>query len=269
MTEPGNPYAAPRAKIVAVPPETSPDGPLRLRSEPLVVPAGAGQEWLGESWRVFRKAPGTLIAMVLLYILIGFAMGMLPGVGDLFMSLTFGIWSAGWVLASDRLYRGEELSVASLFAGFRHPRTGRLFVIGLVYLGMMLAVFAATLAIAVALLGVSSLDALAGLDPASLVLPLVLIIFLLVTGLFLVFAWVGYAPVLVSMHDIEVLPACRLSMRAILGNWRAMTVYGLLLTGLGIASVFTLFIGMLVLLPMVFIVSYLSYRQIFLVGEVS
>lgn len=250
-------------------------GADRLRAEPALLPAGAGAEWLGQAWELFKKAPALLIAMLVLYFVIGMAVGMVPVIGELFMSLTLGIWIAGWAITFDKLQRSEQITIGDLFAGFSHPQAGRLFVIGALYLGLFVSLVILTIALAVAAFGIGGFSEFSGFSEfgdmtqagahisANLGIFFVLLL-VVVSGIFLIFGYIAYAPVLVVMHDIPVLDACALSLRALLRNWLPMTVYGLIIVGLCFASVFTLFIGMLVIMPLMIGVGYVSYRQMFL-----
>ncbi len=260
MTDNQHPYPVSPAAAV---------GAGRLRVEPALLPAGAGAEWLGQSWELFKKAPALLIAMLVLYFVIGMAVGMVPVIGELFMSLTLGIWMAGWAITFDKLQRSEQITIGDLFAGFSHPQAGRLFVIGALYLGLFVGLVILTIALAVAAFGISDFSEFGDITQAGAHISANLGIFfvlllVVVSGIFLIFGYIAYAPVLVVMHDIPVLDACALSLRALLRNWLPMTVYGLIIVGLCFASVFTLFIGLLVVMPLMIGVGYVSYRQMFL-----
>ena len=128
MTDQDNPYAAPQASALSRPLAADP-GNARLRAEPAKLAAGRGAEWVSLSWQMFRKAPGVLVAMMLLYFVLAILAGLIPVIGDLFMSLAFGLWMAGWAITMDKLHRGADVSVGDLFAGFSSPRAGSLFMV--------------------------------------------------------------------------------------------------------------------------------------------
>ncbi|MFZ5699368.1 MAG: BPSS1780 family membrane protein [Pseudomonadota bacterium] len=260
-----NPHLYPASPAAAV-------GAGRLRAEPALLPAGAGAQWLGQAWELFKKAPALLIAMLVLYFVIGMAVGMVPVIGELFMSLTLGIWMAGWAITFDKLQRSEPITIGDLFAGFSHPQAGRLFVIGALYLGLFVSLVILTIALVVAAFGIAGFSEFsefgditqAGAHISANLGIFFVLLLVVVSGIFLIFGYIAYAPVLVVMHDVPVLDACALSLRALLRNWLPMTVYGLIIVGLCFASVFTLFIGMLVIMPLMIGAGYVSYRQMFL-----
>lgn len=269
MSEERNPYAAPQARTVAAAAVPAEPGIDVLRAEPLRLPAGAGGDWLAEGWQLFRKNSLILALIGLLYIVVAMASGMVPLIGNLFMQLTFGIWSAGFYLIGQKLRRDEIVTVADLFAGFSHPQAGRLFMIGLVYLGGFLLVMLATGLLAVLLFGLNFLqafmngDGIAGLGALPWI-SLLLLLTVFLVGMFLLLAAMLFAAPLVIFHGMEVLAACSLSLKAVLRNWPAMTVYGLIVIGLAIASIVTLFLAWIVLIPLLALAGYVSYRQIFL-----
>lgn len=268
MSEERNPYAAPQARTVAAAAAPAAPGIDVLRAEPLRLPAGAGGDWLAGGWQLFQKNSLILSLIGLLYIVVAIAAAMVPLIGDIFMQLTFGIWSAAFYLIGQKLVREETVTVADLFAGFSHPQAGRLFAIGLVYIAGFVLVLLATGVLAVLLFGLNMVQAFMGGGFEGLgALPWVSILLLLtvfLVGVFLLLAAVLFAAPLVIFHGMEVLAACGLSLKAVLRNWPAMTVYGLIVVGLAIASIVTLLLAWIVLIPLLALAGYVSYRQIFL-----
>lgn len=240
-----------------------------LRAEPALRPAGNGVRWLEQAWELFLKAPFTLVIMFVLYMVISILAGFIPLLGDVAMALTWGFWGAGFALAADKLQRGGEIMVGELFAGFSHRNARSLFFVGLIYLGLFVAFAVLVVVLAVFAFGAGNLAEYSEVNAfverlaANIGIFLALMVVLL-TGVFLILAYVLYAPLLVVLHDLPVQQACALSLRAILRNWVSMTVCGLVLLGLAIASVITLFLGLLVLFPLMFVTVYTSYRDIFL-----
>lgn len=264
-----NPYAAPQATVVSAAPASAPGGPDILQLDAPALRAGAGANWIGEAWALYRKAWGVLILMMIIYFVLAIVMSLVPLIGDLVMGLAFGIWMAGWGIAFDKLHHDQPISAGDLFAGFAHPNMGRLLGLGLLYMGSMIGIFAVAVVLFLALfLGgdITIMQDMARIGDqitANLVLFFLLMV-LVLTAVFMLFAWIVYAPMLVAFHNMPLFAACNASFRATLRNWLPMTVYGLLIVGLFLASVLTLFLGLLVLFPVMMGVYYVSYRQIFL-----
>lgn len=201
MTDQDNPYAAPQASALSRPLAADP-GNARLRAEPAKLAAGRGAEWVSLSWQMFRKAPGVLVAMMLLYFVLAILAGLIPVIGDLFMSLAFGLWMAGWAITMDKLHRGADVSVGDLFAGFSSPRAGSLFAIGAIYLGLFVVAVVFVAVLAVVLLGVTSFEALSSLDLTGMALSIAFLVTLFLLLVFLLFAYVAYAPMLVALQGV-------------------------------------------------------------------
>ena len=76
-----NPYAAPKAQVadetLAVPGSFTPGGRPR--------PAGNGWTWIADGWRMFMKAPGIWIAVVVVMMAIALAANFIPLVGPIAM----------------------------------------------------------------------------------------------------------------------------------------------------------------------------------------
>lgn len=266
MTEQRNPYEAPRAATVAATPAAGAGDMVRLRAEPLTLPAAAGSAWIGGGWELFKKDPGVLVLLTVVYFAVGMAAQLVPLFGSLFMMLTGQVWIAGLVIASDKLARDEAIGVGDLFAGFSHPRLGRL--IGLSVLGLALGIGMVLVLAVPVIFTVGSALLTSSPDPAAIMSQMTLTgilvtLLLFVVLVFFLIAYLMYAPALLTLHDIGVFDACTLSLRGVLRNWASLTVFGLVIGALMLATIFTLFLGMLVVWPMMMIALYLSYRGIF------
>lgn len=267
MTDIRNPYAAPAGNVIAAEPPPR-VGNTRLRSSPAVVPARAGTRWISEAWALYKKAWGTLLLTMLVYFGVAMVAGLIPVAGDLFMSVAMGCWLFGWALMYRKLAEGEAVAVGDLFAGFTHATRGKILMVGLNYLLMLFAILAVLAVIVVAIVGTHVFQ-LASAEEFNrffqLYLPAFLAaVVLFLAGVFLAYAAIFYAPLLVAFHDMPVGEAMRMSFSGCLRNWRAMTLMSLAIMGLMIASVVTLFIGLIVLVPVLMGIGYVSYRQIFL-----
>lgn len=263
MTEERNPYAAPKVAVLsAAEPAPVAAGELVLLAEPRRCRAGEGADWVAQGWELFRRRWDVLLVMIILLWLLNALVGLVPFVGNLVMALFGPVLNAGLMLALRQVETGGKPTVGILFAGFSSPRLGQLILLGLASLLGMLLLFAAVGVPAVAMFGMGILGGEAP-DPASLGIGLFL---LLVIFAVLLFAWIAliyFALPLVLFHEVNTGDALRMSLTATLRNWASLTLYGLMAIGLAIATVFTLFIGMLVVAPLLMAAYYRSYRAIF------
>lgn len=263
-----NPYAAPSgALVIDTTVFSKEDG---LRSSPAVLPWGAGSNWFGNGWELFKRAPAKLLGITLIYLGALLCFGLIPGFGDIASTLLSGIWVAGWMVIFAKLAANESLPVATLFDGFVVPSRLRLLMLGLVYLAGLIAVIVVCTVLFVSFSGFNPFaeDALTQFSEVFFanVLLFFAVLALSLVGMFVLYAFIAYAPPLMVFHNVRLWDACAMSARGFLANWRALTVFGLLFLFWALVSMITLFIGMLVLLPVITGAFYVSYRQIFVEG---
>lgn len=266
-----NPYAAPAGAVLvegdAFNKETG------LRDAPAILPWGAGSRWFAAGWQLFKRAPGKLVGIALLYVLLIVVMSLVPIAGDIASTLLSGVWVASWMIIFAKVSAGEPLPVATLFDGFVVPARGKLLMLGLIYLGGLFATMVVGMLAFLAIAGFNPVAEDAAAQFASLFATqwplLVFAVLFFFVAVFVIYAFIAYAPPLLVFHDVPLATACTLSARGFLGNWRAMTLFGLLAVLWALLGVLTFFIGFAVLLPVITGAYYVSYRQIFVAGEAA
>lgn len=274
MTEERNPYAAPHSKVVsaAVPVQVDDDA-MTVADTPSARPAGEGSEWVSIGWHLFKRQPAQLVALVLvtgiLYMIGAIALQLIPYVGSIFATVFYILLLSGLTLAVDRLYRGDGVGFDLLFAGFQHPARVQLAVLGVVVAlcSLLVGYVAALLAGAVPFWQASM--GLIDAKPEDLIANGSISMTTLV--LYVAYALALFIPVamatwftgaLVLLNGMQPLAALSYSFRACLRNLAPLTVQSLLMTLLMFATIFTLFIGMLVVIPLFVLSWYISYRRI-------
>lgn len=252
MPEPSiqNAYQIPASRLA---PE-APDAPTLVR-----VPAGNGLTWIGDAWRLFRLEPGLLVGLSLLQWVISTGMGSVPFLGQLASAVLSPTLLAGFFLAVWKLDRGERASVDDLFAGFR-LRFGPLLVVGLIFLGICLALLllgAAVVAIGIGL-GLENVSQHPGLLMA-VVLLVCLALMLILMALFTM----NYATVLVMLSHCEPGAAYRLAFRAFMVNVLPFLVFGLASSLLYLLGLLPLLLGLLIVSPWMTIAIYTGMKDLF------
>jgi hypothetical protein len=260
-----DPYAPPQADLTLPP---SGGGPETL-NEPRTVPAGRGWGWIREAWPLFARQPWPWIGAVVALMAIYFVLGLIPFVGSLVTALIGAAFTGGLAIGAHTQYGGGRFEVAHLFAGFSRNPQG-LLLLGLASLGLMLAVgLVMGLGTAVALgLGGAFSGAIGpdGVDPNAMaqMAPMMLIPMLLTLLLiFPVAMLIFFSPYLVALNGAPVGAALKLSFQGCWRNIWPLTVFGLALLGLALASLLTLGLAFLVLAPVLTIAVYLAYRDIY------
>src|SRR2546429_6887416 len=106
--------------------------------EPRHLAAGSGASFWSEAWRIFSASPGAWIVILVVYVLISIGLAIIPVVGNLAHLVLTPVFIGGVMLGCHALARGEPLSVAHLFEGFKGGRFGPLIVLGLMLLAIVI-----------------------------------------------------------------------------------------------------------------------------------
>ena len=250
------------------PPQSSVPPVSATAPEPRHLASGYGASWWGEGWRIFAAAPGTWIGITLILLVLMFLMVIVPIIGHIAQTLLLPVFAGGVILGCHALARGEPLSVAHLFQGFKSGRFGPLAVLGLMLLATMI-LFGIVMFFGLLMsFGMSGLSALAGETDLLRLMNAIGIGFLLLLlvalggGLLIAMAF-WFAPALVTLSGDEPFAAIQKSFRACWMNFGAFLIYSLISVGLAIVASIPFGLGWLVLGPMVAGSCYAGWRQIF------
>lgn len=260
-----NPYGAPLARV-----EDASAGSGGILDRARSVPAGHALTWYGEAWRLYKASPGTWIGIWLIFVVIVLAIALVPFIGGFVSALITPVLVGGVMIAARDADRGGEVGVGKLFAAFSN-HAGPLVLIGLLQLALWV-VFALVASILIAVyvgFGIS-----AGMSPnsflnPSVMLPMVLIGFVL--GIlyvpFTMAVWLAAA--LVALHDVGALDGLRMGFSAAFRNLLPVIVFVLVTIPLAIVASVPLLLGWFVLGPLLLIVLYAAYRDLFASTESS
>ena len=257
MSDANNPFNPPAAQVGDYQNHFVSGGELVL--EGIAQPAGAGVEWLKESWALFSRSAGLWIGITVALLVITMVVGMIPFLGFLANTLLTPVFIAGIILGCKAVEEGEALTFGHLFAGFS-TNIGNLILIGLLYLVGMIVIFL-IVGVAAGLAGFSFFSgSVAALNP-MLFLLIGLIGLLCIIPLVMA---IWHAPALVVVHNVPPVQAMKSSFFGCLKNFIPFLVYGVVLIPLSILAMIPLGLGLLVLFPMLYISMYASYKSIFI-----
>ncbi|MEO7743457.1 MAG: BPSS1780 family membrane protein [Usitatibacter sp.] len=231
------------------------------------VPAGRGFAWLAEAFGLFRRKPAAWLALCLGWIVITFALILMPFIGGVLANFLQPAFFASFAIAAYRQSQGEAIGMGDLFAGFRRNLRA------LVNLGALLLLVEISIFALMALLGLPMSGADGGSFTVSEYLELlkgkewILALGVLLTVVVKAAVW--FAPPLIAFHGMSTLHAIRWSTYAALANLGAMCLYGVALFAIFFVGLIPWGIGLLVVIPLMVISTYIGYREVFESTEVA
>lgn len=228
------------------------------------VPPGRGWGWIADAWRFMGAQRWTFIGVVLLYYLMLFAASLVPALGGLVVVLFSPVISGGIMLGCEAVRRGERLEVAYLFAGFQR-HFGKLVAVGAISFALAIVV----VIVMVVILGASfGAMLLTGAEPnpedvAGMGAPLLLAVLVVLAISVPFYMAVWFAPPLVVLGGLDVGAALKASFTGCLRNIAPFLVWGVMVLVLAIPATIPLFLGWLVLGPVIVVSVYTAYRDVF------
>jgi uncharacterized membrane protein len=232
------------------------------------VKAARGAAWLGEGFGLFRRAPMAWIALCAGWIAITFALLIIPLVGGVLANFLQPVFFASFAITALRQAAGEPIAAGDLFLGFKRN------VRALVQLGAILLMAEIAIFAFMALLG---LPVSTEGDKIFTVSEYVELLrgkeWIVMVGFALTVTVKGafwFAPQLIALHDMTTAHAMRWSVYAALANFGTMVVYGVVLFVIFFLGILPWGLGLLVVIPMMVISTYIGYREVFEAkGEVA
>ena len=231
--------------------------------EPRQVAAGQGWQWIVEGFDLFKKSPIIWIVLFIVLVLIAVVLNFIPILGPLVFYILSPVFLGGLMIGCQAQQNGEELEIAHLFAGFK-KNTNSLIVLGGVYLvGSVIIFFVMFVLGGGAMLGLmrGGQPDIAALTTAMSGALLAILIGLALYVPLAMALW--FAPALVIFNDMQPVPALKSSFDACLKNIIPFLVYGIAFLVLAIIASIPLFLGFLVLMPVIFTSVYTGYRDIY------
>ncbi|MGD9662214.1 MAG: BPSS1780 family membrane protein, partial [Porticoccaceae bacterium] len=230
------------------------------------VDAGRGVYWITQAYKGYvGRALGGWIGATLIYMLLIIVLSLVPLLGSLATMLLAPVLVGGFMLGAKAQDKGENFALNHLFSAFSQ-NSGQLMLVGLLY---MAGAFAVGI-LAVILFGGAflSFGALAS-NPESFsslasstgffLLPLLLVM-LLVIPLAMAY-W--FAPALIVLSGLPATTAMAQSFKGCLKNILPFLVYGIVAAVLAIIAAIPLFLGFLILVPVLTASMYVAWKDIF------
>jgi uncharacterized membrane protein len=240
--------------------------------EARTVDPGRGVAWWTEAWALFMRS--ALLWVVLTVILVvGFALiGMVPLLGSLATALLTPVFVASWMVAARKVEGGGTLEVGDLSAAFRGDRLTPLIVLGALFAAATLIILLVAGALGAGamfgLFGMSGrgMSHSAGTMVSAMGAGFMAVLVFFTFGM-LATAALWFAPALVVFRNVPPVEAVMSSLRAVFKNVLPFLLYGVIQLVLAVVASIPFALGWLVLLPVMLLTAYVSYRDVF--GEVA
>ena len=225
------------------------------------VGAGQGWAWIADGFGLFKRAPGTWIALVVVLFVILVVLAFIPVLGAIATFLLMPLFLGGLMLGCRTLQGGGGLEVGHLFAGFKE-HTANLIVLGALAIGGWIIVMLPVVAIvgAGAFFGAMRGDAAGAVAMGGSFLLAWLVAMALSIPIYMAL-W--FAPALVVLRGRAPVAALKESFLGCLKNIGPFLIYGIVMLVLSIFATIPFLLGWLVLGPVAIASIYVAYRDIY------
>jgi uncharacterized membrane protein len=224
------------------------------------VPARQGAQWIADGWALFRLHPWIWIALGVINLVVGLILDSIPYASAL-TSVFAVLWTGGMSAAAERCRTTGLVRISDVTDGIR-AKLQPLFAIS---------VFAFLITIICDLTGgrvSDSVSLLLKTVPSQQVAGvwqdvswLYLLIYLVAAVGGTMALWL--APTLIVLTDAAPVDALKQSFTVAWRNVWPTLIYGLIVAGLAIASIVTLGLGLLVIVPLIYLSTFAACRELF------
>ena len=243
-------------------------GETTILRPPAYVPGGRsviaerGWAWIAAGWDLFKKQVWMWIALMLVALVIFVVLALIPFVGSIALSVLSPVFGAGVMIGCRAIEEGQGLEIGHLFAGFKE-KLAPLATVGAIYLGATIVIVLAVMLVS----GVSIFSIAAGGDPAAAPAAILAVLLAVLVSLALMlplFMAVWFAPALVVFQGKSAVDAMKESFSGCMRNIVPFLIYGVVMLVFGVLASVPLFLGWLVLGPVLAASLYTSYKDIYL-----
>lgn len=289
-----NPYQVPKSKMGVE--EAKSIKEYQLLAEPRRVPAAYGWHWFSEGFVLFRQYWQTWIAILFLWMGISMAISNIPLLG-LFSPIITPLLSAGIMYTACLCSQGQEVTFSYLFRGFEE-KLKELLMVGAIYLGYGLLIWVIVAACLFFIVGIDPFLKLIKTfefdlnDSLNMYIGVSTALMVLVTLAFPLIMMIWFSPALVMFHSISPWRAMLLSMKGCWKNVWPLTVFSGVYIGLCLIALLPFLLPVsaafflqadtwqiiifsivaflvsacvwIVIVPVLWIIVYAQYRDIFL-----
>jgi uncharacterized membrane protein len=220
------------------------------------LPASFGWQWLPQTWSLFSKAPGKLLGLSLLSFAVFVGLSLIPTIGSALAGFAYPLIWAGLIRVSHEIDTDQPTSIGHAFFAFDLSALKP-------YFG--LAVTSACINAATSVVG-NVMSQMVKAHPNDIAVLLVPISIGAITLLILAAVlWMVsfFSPSLIYFQGLSSFRAMDESLRLTGHNWFALLVLGVVQGFVSVVATVPLFLGWIALAPMMAVLPYVMYREIF------
>lgn len=229
--------------------------------EPRSVSILRGLDWIAEGFRFFRETPGTWILITIVYFLLMVIASFIPFASNILQPII----SGGLMSGLREQDSGGRLTINHLFEGF-NQQGGRLALLGLLMLAFIIAVMVIVMitGLGSVFLGGATLSSTgSNQDPTFILVLLLIILPVTLIAMLLYGSLLWFGPSLIALHDLPLGEAFKMSLLALKRNILPIIVFSIIMLVLFALTIFTLYLGLLVVTPIFIGASYAAWKDIF------
>lgn len=268
-------------------PYSQPDSEVQPVSDPAAMSVGAararpishGWHWYRQAWELFKPSWGIWLLTLLLLVVIMVVLQLIPLLGAIAANLIAPVLVAGILRMAVNADAGKGVEIGELFAGFSE-RTGPLVGLGALNMLVTFLVVGAMIAPMLAAMDMSAMQdmgSMQGMSDEEIARrmtggggPGAGSVLLMLLGAALLIPWLAaywFAVPLIFLGDRGLGAALKESFFAVFRNILPFLWFGVLYFILAAIATIPLMLGWLVLLPVLMLTIYASFRDIFMEGN--
>ena len=250
-----NPYQPPATNLEPV---RQQDQDVWSFIEPQKVSFGRGLSWLVDGARLFGRNPGIWILITIIYSLIMLFSSFVPFATNILQPMLAG----GLMIGCHDQDNDRSLEVRHLFEGF-NAAGGKLAILGALLLGISILVMIVVMILFFAGVFTGALMQKSGASETPIIIVGLLSIPIILGVLLVFFSVSWFGPSLIALQDLDVGTAFKMSLLAVKRNILPLLLFGFFSFLLLILGALTLYIGYLVIIPIIIASSYACWKDIF------
>ena len=224
-----------------------------------------GWLWIKQGWWLFKKSPILWLTLTIIGVSGLIGVSILPMIGDPLATILFPVIFVGLMLGCRALEHDQELDLSHLFAGFQN-NASQLMILGGINMAFQLLILGVVnltggAALVEIIMSGQPITDTAAFEKLMVEAGIAPFLGLLLFGVLMMA--MQFAPMLVAFDKLSPFAALRTSLQAAFRNIVTLGIYGTIVILFAVMATLPMFLGWLILMPVMIASIYASYRDIF------